>query len=112
MCGGSEGQLRGGGHDIRSDLVKLHGLDEFVETGREEGSKEWTKPVDPMVAGKSTFGDDFRTKRAGGVQATSGVPDAPEASVSALSVRGDCSTHIISAMNRARPMQMGPMAVA
>lgn len=61
---GSHGQLRRGRHDIRSDLVELHSLDELVKGGSEQGTKDWTKPVDPVVAGESTAGDNFRAKGA------------------------------------------------
>lgn len=84
---GSHGQLRRGRQDIRSDMVELHNLDELVECGSEQGTKDWAKPVDPVVAGESTAGDDFRAEGARGVQTATGVPDAPGTNVSTLLVR-------------------------
>lgn len=84
MGWGCEGQLWSGGNDVGSDLVKLHGFDEFVESGREQSPKDWSNPVDPMIAGETAAGDDFRAKGTSGIQATASIPDTPEAYVSAL----------------------------
>lgn len=48
--------------NIRGDLIKLEAFDKLIKGCREKSTKNGSYPVDPMVAGKATLGDDGRTK--------------------------------------------------